>query len=175
MVDRDLLEVLRGEGVARIVRLTPSSPYRFREEAPSAAFCLPDFSIPRNASKLICLYSTRLPQNPAQELGGLGVGVFDRAEERVDSALVRHRVFEDAGDHSPLVLGRDRCVLTGAERHVKDASLDHRGDVKQPLGEVGRSDVGDGEARPVEDPLGQPVVGRRVAFRVLASRTSGTC
>ena len=76
-------------------------------------------------------------------------------------------IFEDAGDHAALVLGRDRGVLAGAERHVEQPGLDHRGEVEQPLGEVGRPDVGDGQPRPVEDPLGQPVVGRGVALGVL--------
>ena len=69
----------------------------------------------------------------------------------------------DAG----LVLGGDRGVLAGAERYVEQSGLDHRGEVEQPLGEVGRSDVGDRHAGPVEDPLGQPVVGRGVALGVL--------
>ena len=83
------------------------------------------------------------------------------------SPLCGGGVFEDAGDHAALVLGGDRGVLAGAERHVEQPGLDHRGEVEQPLGEVGRPDVGDRQARPVEDPLGQPVVGRGVALGVL--------
>ena len=37
-----------------------------------------------NSSKSTCLYCDVLAQDPAQDLGSLLVGVFDRAEERVD-------------------------------------------------------------------------------------------
>jgi hypothetical protein len=82
---------------------------------------------------------------------GLLVGVLDRAEERIDLPLVGGGVLQDAGDDAALVLGGDRGMLAGAERHVEQAGLDHRGEVEQPLGEVGRPDVGDRQPRPVED------------------------
>src|SRR5262249_26466145 len=77
-----------------------------------------------------------------QDLRRLAVGVFDRAEEGTDLPLVGSGVLQDAGDDAALVLGGDRGVLAGAERHVEPAGLDHRGEVQQPLGKVGRPDDG---------------------------------
>ncbi|MGF6754000.1 hypothetical protein [Paraburkholderia sp. GAS42] len=94
-----------------------------------------------------------LAERPAHNLCRLAVCVFDRAEEGIDLPLVAGGVLEDAGDDAALVLGGDRGVLAGAERHVEQAGLDHRSDVQQPLGEVGRPDVGDRQSRPVEDPV----------------------
>ena len=120
-----------------------------------------------NSSKSTCLYWTSLPRTRLRTCAVSSVRVFDRAEERVDLPLVGSGVLEDAGDDAALVLGRDRGVLAGAERHVEQPGLDHRGEVEQPLGEVGRPDVGDRQPRPVEDPLGEPVIGRGVALGVL--------
>src|SRR6267142_3665538 len=47
--------------------------------------------------KIDLLVLDALPQHLAQDLRGLPVRVFDRAEERVDLAAVRRGVFEDAG------------------------------------------------------------------------------
>ena len=61
MVDRDLLQVLHGEGIPGISDFPPSSPYMFLEDAPSTGLCRTDFIMARNASKGTCLYSTGFP------------------------------------------------------------------------------------------------------------------
>ena len=110
-----------------------------------------------------------LAEHSAQNLCDLLVCVLDRAEERVDFAPVRRGVFEDAGDHSSLVLGGNRRVVAGSERHMQRPFADLRGELQQPLREVGGPDVGDRQPGPVEDALGKPVIGRRMALRVFAS------
>src|SRR5262249_50373728 len=84
-----------------------------------------------------------LAEDPAENPSGFLICVFDRAEKGIDFPLVWSGVLQNAGDHASLILGSDRGVLAGAERYVEYASLDHRGDVQQPLSEVGRPDVGD--------------------------------
>src|SRR5437867_281596 len=69
-----------------------------------------------------------------------------------------------------VVLGRNRGVPAGAERHVQQPGADHRREVQQPLGEERRRQVGDGQAGPVEDPLRQPVIAHSLALCVLAGR-----
>src|SRR5262245_385158 len=129
----------------------------------------PAYCLPAGLERLLevlegdLLVLNRPAKDPAQDLRGLLVRVFDRAEQGIDLPLVGGGVLEDAGDDAAPVLGGDRGVLAGAERHVEHAGLDHRGEVQQPLREVGRPDVDDRQPRPVEDPLGEPVVGRSVA------------
>src|SRR5262249_45409167 len=117
-------------------------PEMLEEEGVVAAAILPPRLLP--AAELLevdLLVLDVLAEDPAQELGGLLVGVFDRAEQRINLARVRRGIFEEAGDHAALVLSRDRRVLAGTERHMEPAGPDHRGEIEQPLREGGRPDV----------------------------------
>src|SRR5262249_43344823 len=109
VVDRDLSEVLEQEGIlaARIL------PARLQGPAELLEVHLLEVDV--------------LAEHPAQDLRRLAVGVFGRAEEGIDLPLVGNGVLQDAGDDAALVLGGDRGVLAGAERHVEPAGLDHRG------------------------------------------------
>src|SRR5262249_38460195 len=101
VVDRDLSEMLEQEGIlaARILPARLQGPAELLE--------------------VDLLVLDVLAEDPAQDPRGLLVRAFDRAEEGIDLPLVGSGVLQDAGDDAALVLGGDRGVLAGAERHVE--------------------------------------------------------
>src|SRR5262249_23937415 len=101
VVDRDLSEMLEQEGILA-ARILPA-----RLQGPAELLEVP------------LLVLDVLAEQQAQDPRGLLVRVFDRAEEGIDLSLVGSGVLQDAGDDAALVLGGDRGVLAGAERHVE--------------------------------------------------------
>src|SRR5215813_3365193 len=110
------------------------------------------------------------PQDAAEDLGDLGISELNRSVKRINLAAMRVRVFQNPHDHTGLVLRRNRSVSTGAEWDVQHSGANHRCKIEQPFGKVRGAKMGRGNSRPVEDLLREPMILRRVAQRVLASR-----
>ena len=82
---------------------------------------------------------------------------------------------QDRRDRAALIVGRDRRVASPADRHAQDSLLQEGQlpGIEQPLQEVGRPQMDDVEARPVEHLLGDEAVATGVALRFPARRPLG--
>src|SRR5271154_192023 len=93
-----------------------------------------------------------------------------RPEEVVGLAGMRSWFRQDCGDHAGLVLRCDWGVTPVAERQVDQPLLGNVSThphirISQPLSKEGRAKMRDGNARPIEYALGNPVIARLMAFR----------
>ena len=82
------------------------------------------------------------------------------------------RGFQERRDGAALVVRRDRRMPALADRHAQDALLQvgQLPGIEQPFEEVGRPQMDDGQARPVEHLLGDEAVAAGVAGGVAVRR-----
>ncbi|CAI8698218.1 hypothetical protein EMIT0111MI5_80260 [Burkholderia sp. IT-111MI5] len=122
------------------------------------------------------LDGTRLVFDPGSErfthrLGDLGMVHLDGTMERIDLALVAFGVGQDMGDHPPLIISGDGCVTAIAKGKFNlfpGPDLLRKMRIDEPIGKKRGAEMGSRNARPIEDPLGNPVILGRVAFRLPA-------
>jgi hypothetical protein len=99
---------------------------------------------------------------------------LDRTKKRVSLTGMSSRVLQDCRDHATLVLRPNGGMLPLADGQADDPLLDEQGElprIEQPLEEIRRAEMGDCEARPIEDLLGDKGVFAGIAFRMAISRS----
>jgi len=105
------------------------------------------------------LIANRLSDDVANLFGYLGEGVFFGADEGIDFADVVCRRDEDVGDDARLIFGSDEGDAAFSEGQRKDACrFDEAAPVEYPLSEECGAKVDGGDAGPVEDSFGEPVI-----------------
>ena len=133
-----------------------------RREPPSLEVLLKGFDVDRDVGD-------RSAHDSRENLDDLILTEFLRAKERIGLSRVFSGVAQDGRDHSSLIFPGDRSVATVAERQRQDVLFPNRPRlIHQPFREEGGSQMGHGDARPIQQTLGDPMVLRGMTLRVPA-------
>src|SRR5260370_15454066 len=91
------------------------------------------------------------PQDPAEDLGDLGISELNRSVNRINLAAMRVRVFQNPHDHTGLILGSNGSMAPGATRDMQQARADRGSQDQQPFDKIPGAQAAGAASGPAAD------------------------